>query len=125
MSATQVLTWICGGSDVSPTDDSITVFQELKELLRKNATVESFIEWLDSVLEHKVIKVRAARLSANVWENRHFQDLVLVLVLVLGAAREAERSVGEEASSGFPPQVELLWCQSDAQPHAQQRLQLR
>ncbi|XP_070782350.1 DNA-binding protein RFX6 [Enoplosus armatus] len=36
--------------------DSITVFQELKELLRKNATVESFIEWLDSVVEHKVIK---------------------------------------------------------------------
>lgn len=43
---------------LSPPDDSITVFQELKELLRKNATVESFIEWLDSVLEHKVIKVR-------------------------------------------------------------------
>lgn len=41
-------------------DDSITVFQELKELLRKNATVESFIEWLDSVVEHKVIKVTAA-----------------------------------------------------------------
>lgn len=38
-------------------DDSVTVFQELKELLRKNATVESFIEWLDSVVEHKVIKV--------------------------------------------------------------------
>uniref|UniRef100_A0A3B4WTZ9 DNA-binding protein RFX6 n=1 Tax=Seriola lalandi dorsalis TaxID=1841481 RepID=A0A3B4WTZ9_SERLL len=37
-------------------EDSITVFQELKELLRKNATVESFIEWLDSVVEHKVIK---------------------------------------------------------------------
>uniref|UniRef100_A0AAQ6ID79 DNA-binding protein RFX6 n=1 Tax=Anabas testudineus TaxID=64144 RepID=A0AAQ6ID79_ANATE len=37
-------------------DDSITVFRELKELLRKNATVESFIEWLDSVVEHKVIK---------------------------------------------------------------------
>ncbi|KAG7219104.1 hypothetical protein INR49_019312, partial [Caranx melampygus] len=36
--------------------DSTTVFQELKELLRKNATVESFIEWLDSVVEHKVIK---------------------------------------------------------------------
>ncbi|XP_039980938.1 DNA-binding protein RFX6 [Xiphias gladius] len=36
--------------------DSVTVFQELKELLRKNATVESFIEWLDSVVEHKVIK---------------------------------------------------------------------
>lgn len=43
-------------------DDSITVFQELKELLRKNATVESFIEWLDSVVEHKVIKVTAADL---------------------------------------------------------------
>uniref|UniRef100_A0A8B9KV25 DNA-binding protein RFX6 n=1 Tax=Astyanax mexicanus TaxID=7994 RepID=A0A8B9KV25_ASTMX len=36
--------------------DSISVFQELKELLRKNATVESFIEWLDSVVEQKVIK---------------------------------------------------------------------
>ena len=44
----------------SSPDDSITVFQELKELLRKNATVESFIEWLDSVVEHKVIKVTAA-----------------------------------------------------------------
>ncbi|KAJ0061212.1 hypothetical protein NL108_013529 [Boleophthalmus pectinirostris] len=36
--------------------DSVSVFHELKELLRKNATVESFIEWLDTVLEHKVIK---------------------------------------------------------------------
>ncbi|KAB5540054.1 hypothetical protein PHYPO_G00096930 [Pangasianodon hypophthalmus] len=36
--------------------DSVTVFQELKELLRKNATVESFIDWLDSVVEQKVIK---------------------------------------------------------------------
>uniref|UniRef100_G3NQW0 DNA-binding protein RFX6 n=1 Tax=Gasterosteus aculeatus aculeatus TaxID=481459 RepID=G3NQW0_GASAC len=42
--------------DVYSEYDSITVFQELKELLRKNATVESFIEWLDSVVEHKVIK---------------------------------------------------------------------
>nr|XP_043904644.1 DNA-binding protein RFX6 [Solea senegalensis] len=42
--------------DIYSEYDSITVFQELKELLRKNATVESFIEWLDSVLEHKVIK---------------------------------------------------------------------
>uniref|UniRef100_A0A8C2IQV1 DNA-binding protein RFX6 n=1 Tax=Cyprinus carpio TaxID=7962 RepID=A0A8C2IQV1_CYPCA len=32
------------------------LFQELKDLLRKNATVESFIEWLDSVVEQKVIK---------------------------------------------------------------------
>ncbi|XP_041831244.1 DNA-binding protein RFX6 [Melanotaenia boesemani] len=43
-------------SDTYSEYDSITVFQELKELLRKNATVESFIEWLDSVVEHKVIK---------------------------------------------------------------------
>ncbi|XP_029133760.2 DNA-binding protein RFX6 [Labrus bergylta] len=42
--------------DIYSEYDSISVFQELKELLRKNATVESFIEWLDSVVEHKVIK---------------------------------------------------------------------
>ncbi|KAF3850206.1 hypothetical protein F7725_019925 [Dissostichus mawsoni] len=34
----------------------LDIDNELKELLRKNATVESFIEWLDSVVEHKVIK---------------------------------------------------------------------
>lgn len=38
-------------------DDSITVFHELKDLLKKNATVEAFIEWLDTVVEQKVIKV--------------------------------------------------------------------
>uniref|UniRef100_A0A672FBH1 DNA-binding protein RFX6 n=1 Tax=Salarias fasciatus TaxID=181472 RepID=A0A672FBH1_SALFA len=43
-------------TDVYSEHDSLAVFQELKELLRRNATVESFIEWLDSVLEHKVIK---------------------------------------------------------------------
>ncbi|XP_037541577.1 DNA-binding protein RFX6 [Nematolebias whitei] len=43
-------------ADIYSEYDSVTVFQELKELLRKNATVESFIEWLDSVVEHKVIK---------------------------------------------------------------------
>ncbi|KAM9778401.1 DNA-binding protein RFX6 isoform 3-T6 [Syngnathus typhle] len=37
--------------------EAIAIFQELKELLRKNATVESFVEWLDTVVEHKVIKV--------------------------------------------------------------------
>lgn len=51
--------WACA---LLRADDSVTVFQELKELLRKNATVESFIEWLDSVVEHKVIKVTAAGL---------------------------------------------------------------
>lgn len=38
-------------------DDSIMVFQELKDLLKKNATVEAFIEWLDTVVEQRVIKV--------------------------------------------------------------------
>lgn len=38
-------------------DDSITVFHELKDLLKKNATVEAFIEWLDTVVEQRVIKV--------------------------------------------------------------------
>lgn len=35
----------------------IAVFHELKDLLKKNATVESFIEWLDNVVEQRVIKV--------------------------------------------------------------------
>ncbi|XP_030626635.1 DNA-binding protein RFX6 [Chanos chanos] len=43
-------------SDFYSEYDSISLFQELKDLLRKNATVESFIEWLDSVVEQKVIK---------------------------------------------------------------------
>uniref|UniRef100_A0A0L8HQS5 RFX1-4/6/8-like BCD domain-containing protein n=1 Tax=Octopus bimaculoides TaxID=37653 RepID=A0A0L8HQS5_OCTBM len=30
--------------------------QEFKELLRKQATVEAFTEWLDAVVEHKVVK---------------------------------------------------------------------
>uniref|UniRef100_H3A4H1 DNA-binding protein RFX6 n=1 Tax=Latimeria chalumnae TaxID=7897 RepID=H3A4H1_LATCH len=42
--------------DVYTEYDSITVFQELKDLLKKNATVESFIEWLDTVVEQRVIK---------------------------------------------------------------------
>ncbi|XP_029452303.1 DNA-binding protein RFX6 isoform X2 [Rhinatrema bivittatum] len=32
------------------------LFQDLKDLLKKNATVESFIEWLDNVVEQRVIK---------------------------------------------------------------------
>ncbi|XP_036406520.1 DNA-binding protein RFX6 [Megalops cyprinoides] len=43
-------------SDIYSEYDSIAVFQELKDLLKKNATVESFIEWLDTVVEQKVIK---------------------------------------------------------------------
>jgi len=31
-----------------------TVLQELKDLLSKQPTVNTFVEWLDSVLEHKV-----------------------------------------------------------------------
>ncbi|XP_075869151.1 DNA-binding protein RFX6 isoform X2 [Nelusetta ayraudi] len=58
--SSQPLLGVTAGGDPDPDIyseyDSVTVFQELKELLRKNATVESFIEWLDSVVEHKVIK---------------------------------------------------------------------
>lgn len=50
--------------------------------------------------------------------------LYLVLVLGVGAAGEAERPLNEETRSGFPPKVEFLRSQSDAQPHAQQCLQL-
>lgn len=113
-----------------PPDDSITVFRELKELLRKNATVESFIEWLDSVVEHKVIKVTAVPLFARVGcVNVPALALLLNPAICpfcpgLCSARQTERSAVEEASSGLPAQVEFLRCQSDAQPHAQQRLQL-
>lgn len=70
-------------------DDSITVFQELKELLRKNATVESFIEWLDSVVEHKVIKVTAVH------------HLVLVFVLQM-SCYVTERSLFSARVSDQP-----------------------
>ncbi|KAL2081954.1 hypothetical protein ACEWY4_021772 [Coilia grayii] len=43
-------------SDLYSEYDSVAVFQDLKDLLKKNATVESFIEWLDTVVEQKVIK---------------------------------------------------------------------
>ncbi|XP_008834014.1 DNA-binding protein RFX6 isoform X2 [Nannospalax galili] len=43
-------------SDMYSEQDSVTVFQELKDLLKKNATVEAFIEWLDTVVEQRVIK---------------------------------------------------------------------
>jgi hypothetical protein len=37
-----------------------SVLREFKELLRKQATVEAFTEWLDIVVEQKVIKVMIA-----------------------------------------------------------------
>ncbi|KAM4633301.1 DNA-binding protein RFX6 [Polymixia lowei] len=43
-------------ADIYSEYDSIAVFQELKDLLKKNATVESFIDWLDTVVDQKVIK---------------------------------------------------------------------
>ncbi|RXM31251.1 hypothetical protein EOD39_7199 [Acipenser ruthenus] len=57
----QALLTVSGCTDHQDSDlyseyDSVTVFQELKELLKKNATVESFIEWLDTVVEQRVIK---------------------------------------------------------------------
>lgn len=35
----------------------ILVLKEFKELLRKQATVEAFTEWLDALVEQKVVKV--------------------------------------------------------------------
>uniref|UniRef100_A0A2K5ESP8 DNA-binding protein RFX6 n=1 Tax=Aotus nancymaae TaxID=37293 RepID=A0A2K5ESP8_AOTNA len=56
----QALLTISGSTDtesgIYTEHDSITVFQELKDLLKKNATVEAFIEWLDTVVEQRVIK---------------------------------------------------------------------
>uniref|UniRef100_UPI00398F4D2B DNA-binding protein RFX6 n=1 Tax=Pristiophorus japonicus TaxID=55135 RepID=UPI00398F4D2B len=58
--SSQALLTVSGGTDqdfeLYSDYDSITVFQELKDLLKKNATVESFIEWLDTVVEQRVIK---------------------------------------------------------------------
>ncbi|XP_017813875.3 DNA-binding protein RFX6 [Papio anubis] len=56
----QALLTVSGSTDtesgIYTEHDSITVFQELKDLLKKNATVEAFIEWLDTVVEQRVIK---------------------------------------------------------------------
>jgi regulatory factor X 6 len=35
--------------------------KEFKELLRKQATVEAFTEWLDALVEQKVVKVRYSK----------------------------------------------------------------
>ncbi|KAG8582540.1 hypothetical protein GDO81_008099 [Engystomops pustulosus] len=51
----QALLSSCSGTD-SDIDVYTELFQELKDLLKKNATVESFIEWLDNVVEQRVIK---------------------------------------------------------------------
>ncbi|KAM3931621.1 DNA-binding protein RFX6 [Leptodactylus fuscus] len=51
----QALLNSCSGAD-SDIDVYTELFQELKDLLKKNATVESFIEWLDNVVEQRVIK---------------------------------------------------------------------
>ena len=41
----------------------ILVLREFKELLRKQATVEAFTEWLDQVVEQKIIKVSRTNLT--------------------------------------------------------------
>ncbi|XP_053129686.1 DNA-binding protein RFX6 [Hemicordylus capensis] len=51
----QALLTVTGSMD-SDGEGYIELFQELKDLLKKNATVESFIEWLDTVVEQWVIK---------------------------------------------------------------------
>ncbi|KAG8444630.1 hypothetical protein GDO86_009694 [Hymenochirus boettgeri] len=51
----QALFTSCSSTD-SDCEVYTELFQELKDLLKKNATVESFIEWLDNVVEQRVIK---------------------------------------------------------------------
>ncbi|XP_077157310.1 DNA-binding protein RFX6 isoform X2 [Paroedura picta] len=51
----QALLTVSGSMDTDG-ETYIELFQELKDLLKKNATVESFIEWLDTVVEQRVIK---------------------------------------------------------------------
>ncbi|KAM9016694.1 DNA-binding protein RFX6 isoform 2-T2 [Ara ararauna] len=53
--ASQALLAVSGSTDCDGEVYS-ELFQELKDLLKKNATVESFIEWLDTVVEQRVIK---------------------------------------------------------------------
>ena len=46
----------------------VIVLREFKELLRKQATVEAFTEWLDLVVEQKIIKVGCSlNNTLNVW----------------------------------------------------------
>lgn len=84
---------------LSPPDDSISIFQELKELLRKNATVESFIEWLDSVVEQKVIKVHAMNLSITASVAILSAHLLLRVSLSPGSRAVAPSGSGRRTSS--------------------------
>ncbi|KAM9316654.1 DNA-binding protein RFX6 [Gastrophryne carolinensis] len=69
----QALLSSCGDA-VSDSDVYTELFQELKDLLKKNATVESFIEWLDNVVEQRVIK--ASKQSGKSLKKRA-QDFLL------------------------------------------------
>ncbi|XP_048387311.1 DNA-binding protein RFX6 isoform X2 [Stegostoma tigrinum] len=53
--SSQALLTVSGGTD-QDFELYSDLFQELKDLLKKNATVESFIEWLDIIVEQRVIK---------------------------------------------------------------------
>ena len=51
----------------------VPVLKEFKELLRKQATVEAFIEWLDLNVEQKIIKVKLIFRNTQLfrgWEGR-------------------------------------------------------
>lgn len=63
-------------------DDSITVFHELKDLLKKNATVEAFIEWLDTVVEQRVIKVILWKIQEVFLRKKILNQLYFIFGLV-------------------------------------------
>jgi hypothetical protein len=48
--------------------------KEFKELLRKQATVEAFTEWLDALVEQKVVKVRYSKNTHNILFRKVYFD---------------------------------------------------
>jgi hypothetical protein len=44
------------------------------ELLRKQATVEAFTEWLDALVEQKVVKVRYSKNTHNILFRKVYFD---------------------------------------------------
>uniref|UniRef100_A0A8D2IX36 DNA-binding protein RFX6 n=1 Tax=Varanus komodoensis TaxID=61221 RepID=A0A8D2IX36_VARKO len=87
-----------GTMDSDGEDDSITVFQELKDLLKKNATVESFIEWLDTVVEQRVIKVSSSLLASQ-WGSFHLIRMLLDEYILLAMETQFNNDKEQELQS--------------------------
>lgn len=73
------------------------MFQELKDLLKNNATVESFIEWLDTVVEQKVIKVRCPISNLRLGLSDWMLTSNLFLSISLQPGKQNGRSIKKRA----------------------------